>query len=130
MVPGVPGGAGCLSQLAEEEEDEEEAEGVVEMDRAAFCSPPPGRAWRYGTPAADTTTVALWVDDGVDSWPNSGEVRGGEERRGEEKERIRIKLIRGQGIMEKSMKRSKVRMKENTGGKQMRGKEIKKGKTW
>lgn len=78
MVPGVPGGAGCLSQVAEEEEDEEEAEGVVEIG-----SPPPGRAWRYGTPAADTTTVALWVDDGVDSWPNSGEVR--ERRRGGEK---------------------------------------------
>lgn len=110
MVPGVPGGAGCRSQVAEEEEDEEEAEGVVEMDRAAFCSAPPGRAWRYGTPAADTTTVALWVDDGVDSWPNSGEVRGGEERRREEN----VKLTRGQGIMgKKSMKRSKVRMKEN-----------------
>lgn len=90
MVPGVPGGAGCLSQVAEEEEDEEEAEGVVEMDRAAFCSPPPGRAWRYGTPAADTTTVALWVDDAVDSWPNSGEVRGGEERRGKRKNKNQV----------------------------------------
>lgn len=67
----VPGGAGCLSQDVEEEEEEEdeEAEGVVEIERVVFCSPP--RACRYGTPAADTTTVALWVDDGTDSWPNS-----------------------------------------------------------
>lgn len=75
----VPGGAGCLSQEVEVEEEEEvEAEGVVEIEKAVFCSPPPARVWRYGTPAADTTTVALWVDDGTDSWPNS--VRG-EERR-------------------------------------------------
>lgn len=70
-ITGVPRGAGCLSQEVEEEEDEEEAAGFVEMERALLCSPPPGRAWRYGTPAADTTTVALWVDGGADSWPNS-----------------------------------------------------------
>lgn len=69
----VPGGAGCLSQtVEEEEEEEEEAEGVVEIVWVLFCSPPPARPWRYGiTPAADTTTVALWVDDGTDSWLNS-----------------------------------------------------------
>lgn len=66
----VPGGAGCLSQ-----EVEEEAEGFVEIEWVLFCSPIPARPWRYGiTPAADTTTVALWADDGTDSWPNS--VRG------------------------------------------------------
>lgn len=132
MVPGVPGGAGCLSQVAEEEEDEEEAEGVVEMDRAAFCSPPPGRAWRYGTPAADTTTVALWVDDGVDSWPNSGEVRGGEEWRREENERIRIGLTGNNGEKKYEKIKGKNERKKilrKTGGKQMRGKDIKKGKT-
>lgn len=69
----IPGGAGCLSEEAEDKEDEE-AEGVVDKERAVFCSP--ARAWRYGTPAADTTTVALWVDDGTDSWPSS--VRGEE----------------------------------------------------
>lgn len=78
----VPGGAGCLSQEVEVEEEEEvEAEGVVEIEKVVFCSPP--RVWIYGTPAADTTTVALWVDDGTDSWPNS--VRGEERRGGEEK---------------------------------------------
>ncbi len=65
----VPGGAGCLSQEAEEEEEEvEEAEGFVEIEWVLFCSPPPARPWRYGiTPAADTITVAFWVDDGTDS---------------------------------------------------------------
>lgn len=43
---GAPGGAGWRSQEVEEEEDEEEAEGAVERERAAPCSPPPGRACR------------------------------------------------------------------------------------
>lgn len=61
----VPGGAGCLSQAVVEEE--EEADRVVETERAVFGSAPPIRACRYGMPAVDTITVALWVDDGADS---------------------------------------------------------------
>lgn len=77
----VPGGAGCLSKEAEEE-----AEGFVEKEWVPFCSPP--RPWRYDiTPAADTTTVALWVDNGTDSCPNS--VRGEERERNEQTENER-----------------------------------------
>lgn len=65
----VPGGAGCLSQVVVEEEEEEEVEGAdVE---AAFCSPAPAQACRYGTPAVDTTTEELWVEAGADSEPSS-----------------------------------------------------------
>lgn len=61
---------------------EDGAEGFVEIERVLFCSPAPARPWRYGiTPAAETTTVALWVDAGNDSCPIS--VRG-EERAGHE----------------------------------------------
>lgn len=84
----IPGGAGCLSQEVEDKEDEE-AEGVVDIERVVFCSPPPARAWRYGTPAADTTSVALWVDDGTDSWPSSVRREGREGKRGKGEERER-----------------------------------------
>lgn len=80
----VPGGAGCLSQEMEEEEEEEEAEGFVEIEWVLFSSPPPARPWRYGiTPAADTTTVALW--DGIDSWPSSVTGKEGQRRKGEDR---------------------------------------------
>lgn len=68
----VPGGAGCLSLATVEEEDEEVEAAEVE---AAFCSPAPAQACRYGTPAVDTTTEELWVEDGADSEPSSA---GGE----------------------------------------------------
>lgn len=54
----------------------------MQIEWVLFCSPPPARPWRYGiTPAAETTTVALWVDTGTDSWPNSviGEKKEGKE---------------------------------------------------
>lgn len=66
----VPGGAGCLSQVVVEEEEEEEVEGAdVE---AAFCSPAPAQACRYGTPAVDTTTEELWVEAGAESPSSAG----------------------------------------------------------
>lgn len=96
----VPGGAGCLSQGVEEEEEEEEAQGFVEIEWVLFCSPPPARPWRYGiTPAADTTTVALWVDDGTDSWPNSV---SREERRGREREEKERRKRTGRKGMEEN----------------------------
>lgn len=63
----VPGGAGCLSQVVVEEEEEVEGADV----EAAFCSPAPAQACRYGTPAVDTTTEELWVEVGADSEPSS-----------------------------------------------------------
>lgn len=72
----MPGGAGCLSPLLVEQEEEEEVEGA-EVE-AAFCSPAPAQACRYGTPAADTTTEGLWVEVGADSEPSS---EGGEQNR-------------------------------------------------
>lgn len=72
----VPGGAGCLSQMLVEEEEEDEVEGA-EVE-AAFCSPAPAQACRYGTPAVDTTTEGLWVEVGADSEPSS---EGGEQKR-------------------------------------------------
>lgn len=65
----------------EEEEEEKEAEGVVVTEWVLWLgrSPPTARPWRYGmTPAAETTTVALWVDAGTDSCPNS--VRGDDKK--------------------------------------------------
>lgn len=93
----VPGGAGCLSQEVEEEE-EEEAEAVVEIEWVLFCSPPPARPWRYGiTPAADTTTEALWVDDGMDSWPNSERAKDREGKESKTKWKRPGEEIKGKG---------------------------------
>lgn len=64
----VPGGAGCLSLVVVEEEEEEVEGADVE---AAFCSPAPAQACRYGTPAVDTTTEELRVEVGAGSVPSS-----------------------------------------------------------
>lgn len=73
----VPGGAGCLSQ--EGADEEELLAAVLGIEWVLFCSV--ARLWMYGTtPAADTTTVALWADTGADSWFDSGNE---EDRRGD-----------------------------------------------